>query len=126
MISNPPNQRSKPHDGWGNYIHIERVQLVERAEGKMARMIGKAREGENQEELEMIAIDDQFMAQNGYVPLRQGNKVWHVHIDELTRLDRPARLEYEKTLVQWLRQRVEDEKLEAEFENREEEGRRTV
>jgi hypothetical protein len=91
-----------------------------------AWLICQAREGENQEELEMIAIDDQFMAQNGYVPLRQGNKVWHVHIDELTCLDRPARLEYEKTLVQWLRLRVEFEKLEAEFENREEEGRRTV
>lgn len=119
MNSNPSNQRSKPRDSWSNYMYLERVQLAERAEGKMARMIGKAREGESQEELDMIAIDDQFMAQNGYAPLRQGNKVWHVHIDEMSRLDRLTRIEYEKTLVAWLRQRMEGKKLETEFEKRE-------
>jgi hypothetical protein len=55
------------------------------------------------------------MAQNGYVPLRQGVKVWHVHIDELRREDRLARIEYEKTLVLWLRGRIEGEKINAEL-----------
>jgi hypothetical protein len=115
MITNPPNQRSKPHNGWDNYMHLERMQLAERAEGKMARMIGKTRDSENQEEIDLIVIDDQFMAQNGYAPLRQGDKVWHVHIDEMTHEDRLARVEYEKTLVRWLRQRFEGEKIEAEL-----------
>jgi hypothetical protein len=82
-------------------------------------MIGKTRDGENQEEIDMIVIEDQFMAQNGYAPLRQGDKVWHVHIEEMSREDRLARVEYEKTLVRWLRQRLEGEKIEAEFEKRE-------
>src|SRR4051812_44020564 len=110
-------QRSKPHDSWDNYMYLERVQLAERAQGKMARMIGKTCEGENQEEIDMIVIDDQFMAQNGYAPLRQGDKVWHVHIDEMSREDRLARVEYEKTLVRWLRQRLEGEKIAAELRN---------
>jgi hypothetical protein len=75
MKPNTTLQSRGLHDGWYNYVHLERMQLAERAQGKMARMIGKTREGENQEEIEMIVIDDQFMAQNGYAPLRQGDKV---------------------------------------------------
>ncbi len=42
--------------------------------------------------------------------LRQGKKVWHKHISELTREDAQARLEYEKTLVRWLRGRIAERK----------------
>lgn len=101
------------HESWDRYMKREREQLAQRADGKMARMIGKPLRGEDQEELDLIASDDQFLAQNGYVPLRQGHKIWHVHVDELTREDRQARIEYEKTLIRWLKGRIEGEKIAA-------------
>src|SRR4051812_27791553 len=104
-----------PTDGWDRYIKLEREQLTQRADGKMSRMIGKAQPGEDQEELDLIIHDDEFTAQSGYVPLRQGNTVWHLHIDELTSVDRWARVEYEKTLVRWLKGRVESEKSAAQL-----------
>jgi hypothetical protein len=95
-----------PTDGWDRYIKLEREQLAQRADGKMARMIGKTRPGEDQAELDLIISDDAVMAQNGYVPLRQGSKVWHTHIDTLAYEERWARIEYEKTLVMWLKARI--------------------
>jgi hypothetical protein len=39
------------HDGWHGYMEMEREQLAQRADGKMARMLGRALPGESQEEL---------------------------------------------------------------------------
>lgn len=91
-IFRSPVRSNNPYGSWDGFMKVEREQLAQRAAGKMARMIGRALRGESQEELDLIAIDDQFMAQNGYVPLRQGDRVWHKHIDELTPEDRPARM----------------------------------
>lgn len=74
--------------------------------------------GESQEELEDMAIEDQLLAQYGYVPLKEGQKVFYKHIDELTCEDRQARIEYEKTLVRWLRGRIEGEKIAAQLRER--------
>jgi hypothetical protein len=92
---------------WQGYIEREREQLAQRAAGKMARMLGRALPGESQEELDLIACEDQFLAQAGYRQLRRGDKVWVEHIDDLSRDECLARLEYEKTLVGWLKSRVE-------------------
>lgn len=50
---------------------------------------------ESQEELDRIAKEDQRRALEGPVELRTGDEVWYKHIDELTREDRPARIELE-------------------------------
>lgn len=81
---------------------MERVQLTERANGKMLRMVGRALPAESQEELDILH-DDQDMAQQVYVHLRNGSRVWYKHIDERTREDSRARIDYEKTLVRWLK-----------------------
>ena len=98
---------SPSHDGWQGYIEMEHEQLAQRAAGQMARMLGRALPGESQEELDLIASEDRFLAQAGYRCLRQGYKVWVSHIDDISREDCLARLEYEKTLVRWLKSRVE-------------------
>jgi hypothetical protein len=64
-----------PHQGWDVFLRIERKQLAQRATGKMARMIGKPLEGEDHAYLNLLASDDRFMAQNGYVLLRRGTKL---------------------------------------------------
>jgi hypothetical protein len=95
------------HDDWENHKELERSQLAERAAGKMARMLGRALPGESQEELDLIASEDRFLAQSEYRLLKQGDRVWAKHIDDMSREDRYARIEYEKELVRWLKSRVE-------------------
>lgn len=82
------------------------MQLTERANGKMPRMVGRALPAESQEELDILAHDDEDMAQQVYVHLRNGSRVWYKRIDELTREDSRAGIEYEKTLVRWLKARL--------------------
>ena len=97
-------------------MRTEREQLAQRAAGKMARMLGPVvLDGESREELECVAFDDRYTAQQGYVPLRQGDRVWYEHIDELTREDLPARLEYEKTLLRWLKGRIKSGPMPGQF-----------
>ena len=100
----------KLYGSWEGYMLLEQEQLAQRATGKMGRMIGRTLPGESKEELEAIAIEDQLLAQDGYVVLRQGDKVFYKHIDELKPSDRQARIAYEKTLVRWLKVRREGEK----------------
>jgi len=83
---------SPSHDSWEAFMRMEREQLAQRAQAKMRRMIGRVLPGESEEELVDFALEDQLMAQDRYVLLRQGEKVWAKHIDDLTRPDRQARL----------------------------------
>ena len=83
------------------------MQLTERANGEMPRMVGRALPAESHEELDILAHDDQDMAQQVYVHLRNGSRVWYKHIDEQTRQEASrARIEYEKALVRWLKARL--------------------
>jgi hypothetical protein len=101
-------------------MEIERVQLAERARAKMARMIGPVvLPGESREQLDQIASDDQYMAQQGYVQLRQGDRVWHTHIDDLTLEDSEARIEYERELSRWLKGRIKEHKKKDKAQSQE-------
>jgi hypothetical protein len=98
---------TEDNEGWQRFLRLEREQIAERATGKLARAIGLTLPGEDWEELNRIAREDERRARQGLVELRRGEKVWHTHIDKLTRKDRPARLEAEKVWLDWLRSRVE-------------------
>jgi hypothetical protein len=54
---------------------------------------------ESQEELVRLAEEDQR-------ELRSGDEVWYKHIDELTREDRPARIQSENARTAWIRERL--------------------
>ena len=88
-MSGPP---TGDHEGWERFLQLEREQLAERAQGKLARAIGLVLPGEDWEELNRLAREDESRARQGLVELRQCQRVWHKHIDDLTREDRPARL----------------------------------
>jgi hypothetical protein len=85
----------EPHDAyqklWEKYTEVEHRELEQRQN----RQLGRALPGESQEELDRIAEEDQRRALEGLVELRSGDEVWYVHIDELTRENRPARIESE-------------------------------
>lgn len=58
-----------------SFIDMERRQLAERANGKLARAIGVALPGESREELDLMAREDERRARSGLVELRNGGKV---------------------------------------------------
>lgn len=110
-MSGPP---TGDHEGWERFLQLEREQLAERAQGKLARAIGLVLPGEDWEELNRLAREDEDRARQGLVELRQGQRVWHKHIDDLAREDRPARLEAERAWTTWLKTREERMKAERE------------
>lgn len=103
---------AEDNEGWERFLWLEREQIAERATGKLARAIGLTLPGEDWEELNRIAREDESRARQGLVELRRDEKVWYKHIDELTRKDRPARLEAERAWTTWLKDRMERMKTE--------------
>jgi hypothetical protein len=86
---------------WEQYMEVERREVEQRRNGQL----GRALPGESHEELERIAEEDRRKAEEGLVELRSGDEVWYKHIDELTREDRPARIESENTRAAWIQER---------------------
>jgi hypothetical protein len=99
------------HDGWEGFLETERMQLAERAHGKMRRAIGLILPGESREQLERIASEDQRMARAGLVRLKSGNRICYKHINDLTREDCWASIRAERDMIAWLRGRIEREKI---------------
>ena len=95
-----------------SFIDTERRQLAERADGKLARAIGVALPGESQEELDSMAREDEDLARAGLVELRNGEEIWHRHIDDVTLNERRYRIEAEQVVNRWLRGRIERMKIE--------------
>jgi hypothetical protein len=91
---------------WEQYMEVERRELEQRRNGQLGRALGRALPGESQEELQRIAEEDQLKAERGLVELRSGDEVWYKHIDEITRDDRPARIESENARAAWIQDRL--------------------
>ncbi len=91
---------------WEKYMEVEHRELEQRQNGQLGRALGLALPDESQEELDRIAEEDQRLALEGQVELRSGDKVWFKHIDQLTREDRPARIESENARAAWIRERL--------------------
>jgi hypothetical protein len=87
---------------WEKYMEVEHKELEQRQNGQL----GLALPDESQEELDRIAEQDLRRAQEGLVDLRSGDEVWYKHINELTRVDRPARIESENARAAWIRERL--------------------
>jgi hypothetical protein len=89
---------------WEQYMGIERRELEQRRNGQLGRALGRALPGESQDELQRIAEEDQRRAEEGLVELRSGDEVSYKHIDEITRDDRPARIESENARAAWIQE----------------------
>jgi len=87
-------------------MEVERRELEQRRNGHLGRALVRALPGESQEELERIAEEDRRKAEQGLVELRSGDEVWYKHIDEITRDDRPARIESENARAVWIQERL--------------------
>jgi hypothetical protein len=96
---------ARRQEAWERFMEAERRELEIRRNGHLAKLLDGPLPGESPEELEQMAQEDQLLAEQGLVPLRQGDRVWYKHIDELTREDRLARAEAERALTTWLMDR---------------------
>ncbi len=98
--------RTELEKAWGRFLAAERSMLEQRRRGGLAQALGRPLPGESPEELEWLIIEDQHLAEEGFVELRSGDEVWFKHIDDLTHEDRPARIEAENTRRAWLMERL--------------------
>lgn len=92
---------------WEKYMEVERLELEQRRDGQLGRALGPAFPEESQEELDQMAEEDRRKAEEGLVELRSGDEVWYKHIDEITREDRPARIESENVRAAWVKERLD-------------------
>lgn len=99
-------KRTMQEEAWKRFLEVERTALEERRSGDLARALGGPVPGESSEELRWLAIEDQYLAEEGSVELRSGEEVWHKHIDDLTMEDRSARIEAESVRAAWLMERL--------------------
>jgi hypothetical protein len=80
-------------EGWARYMIAKQRALVARAEGILAQALAKELAGESREELDRIAQEDQRLAKEGLVELRdEAGESYHKHIDELDQWDVADRL----------------------------------
>jgi hypothetical protein len=94
---------------WERFMKTQRRELEKRLSGHLAWLLGAALPGESAEELQKLAREDQRMAEEGLVALRKPNEeLFYKHIDDLTKEDRPARIEAEKARAAWLRARTRE------------------
>jgi hypothetical protein len=101
-------------EGWEGFMETERRRLQQHAHGKLGEALGRALPGEEQEQLDRIALEDRRISQRGLVRLKTGAEFYNKHIDELSREDFAPRIAPERETVAWLKERVERQKRGAE------------
>jgi hypothetical protein len=90
-------------DSWACYVIAEQRALVARTEGILAQALAKELAEESREELDRIAQEDQRLAKEGMVELRNDEgESYHKHIDELDQWDMADRLRAEIARSEWL------------------------
>jgi hypothetical protein len=99
---------------WEGFMEMERKRLRERREGKLRRALGRPLPGESVEQLDRIGEHDRLMAEQGLVLIKEGSRIYHKHIDDLSPLDMRFVTAAERVEVGWLRERVERRKRGAE------------
>ena len=87
----------------------ERRSLAARAEGNLARALGRALPPESQEDIDRMAEEDRRLAREGLVPLMdEAGETYHKRLVELRPADAGDRVRAEKNLLDWLLSRTED------------------
>ena len=90
-------------------MQAERKDLRARRAGLLARLLGAPLPDESLAELARLAEEDRLRAEAGLVELRDphGEGVTYKPLEDLTREDRPARVEAERARAAWLKERHE-------------------
>ena len=91
---------------WERFLAAEQSMLEQRQRGSLAQALGDPLPDESPEELQWLVSDDRRLAEEGLVELRSGDEAWFKHVEQLTREDRPARIEAENIRRAWLMERL--------------------
>jgi hypothetical protein len=100
------NELDGNKEAWLRYLAAEREALLVSSTGLLAHAFSSVQPGESKEDLERMAAEDERKAERGLVELRSSDEVWYKHIDEITRDDRPARIESENVRAAWIQERL--------------------
>ena len=90
---------------WEQFTQTERRELELRKDGQLARLLGKALQGELPATLQRLASEDQRQAERGLVALMSGGKTLYKDIDDLCPEDMPARIAANRLRTTWLKER---------------------
>ena len=99
-------KRTMQEEAWKRFLDAEQAALEKRRSGEFALELGEPVPGESSEELQWLAIEDQYLAEEGLVELRSGEEAWYNPIDDLTSEDRSTRIEAESVRAAWLMERL--------------------
>jgi hypothetical protein len=99
---------------WEGFMEMERKRLRERREGKLRRALGRPLPGESVELLDRIGEHDRLMAEQGLVLIKEGGRIYYKRIDDLTPLDMRFVTAAERVEAEWLKERVERRKRDAD------------
>ena len=94
---------------WERFMEAERNSLLDRVHGRLARALGRALDGENQEEIDRMADEDRRLADEALVRLMgEDGETSYKRLDQLTPQDAPARIRAERAMLDWLIARTEE------------------
>jgi hypothetical protein len=97
--------RRRREEAWERFLDAERHEVEMRRDGHLAKLLGAPLPEESAADLKRLAQEDRERAEQGLVELRQGDRVWWKHVDELTKGDRLSRAEAERVQIRWLMDR---------------------
>ena len=92
-------------ESWAEFMRSERLELKERRDGQLARVLGAPLKGELPASLHQLATEDRRQAEEGLVALMSGGKLTYKPLEDLTQEDRPARTAANRLRMTWLKER---------------------
>ena len=97
--------RAREDAAWTLFVQTELRELELRKDGQLAKLLGEPLPGESATVLQWLASEDRRQAEEGSVALMSGGKIFYKHVDELSRVDCPARIAANRARTAWLKER---------------------
>jgi hypothetical protein len=95
------------NQAWERFMEAERLELENRRNGHLRKLLGYPLAGESSEELERLASEDEMRAEQGLVSLMNPDgEVTYKHIEDITPEDRSVRIAAEGARVEWFAERT--------------------
>ena len=92
---------------WDRFMEAERLELENRRNGHLRKLLGDPLPGESPGELERLASEDETRAEQGLLSLMNPDgEIIYKHINDITPEDRTARITAEGAQVEWVAERT--------------------
>lgn len=97
--------RAREEATWELFMREELLEVEQRKNGQLARLLGDPLPGEPATALRRLCSEDQRQAEEGLVALMSRGKISYKRVGDLSPEDRPARLAANRARMTWLKER---------------------